>query len=79
MISLKDNLEAIESLMILMAKYNVNDVSCDFLHLVRTPTPVKKELTEQEMLEKHLEPLPEEPWNSIAPDALEQFSRTGKI
>lgn len=80
MIDLASNLESIEKLMSLMDQYKIDEVSVDFVCIkkVKHSFPIPK-LTEEQILAKHLAPLPQEPWESIPDSALNSFSVSGKL
>lgn len=58
MIDVKSNLESIEKLMQLMQTYHIDEISVDFIHLVKTKhLPMKVELSDKEILDKHTQPV----------------------
>lgn len=80
MIDLNLSIAAIEKLMQLMEKYGVEDLSADFVHLKRPKAPPPKlQPSDAEVLAKHMAPLPQEPWESVSPAAVEAWSKTGKV
>ncbi len=79
MIDLSSNLQAIEQLMSLMDKYKIDECSVDWLHLKRSKhTFEKAQLTPQELLQKHLQSEPAEPWESLPQDAVDAWAKGAK-
>lgn len=76
MIDLRSQLAAIEELMILMAKHEIDELSCDFLNLKKSRhKPARPQLTEKELLDQHLKPLPDEPWNQIPQEEADTWAQ----
>ena len=83
------NFEDLEKVMKLMKKYSmtrfgdshfeVERVATETDKIVKVRAKRHKKLTEQEMLDKHLGALPDEPWNDINDEQLQQFTITGKV
>ena len=74
--------EAIEKLMDLMGRYEVDELSCDGVTLKksrhRAPTLVPLRADgEFPDLRKHLEPDTNEPWNDIPPDEVSRWALNG--
>ena len=81
MIDLKTHLAAIEALMAMMQKHDIEELSCDFLRLKRHISPkLKQDINiDKLLLDKHLAPIDEEPWMSISDDQIDAFAKTGKV
>ena len=77
------DLEKLEQCLKLMAKYGCEELQCNEFTAKRPPpTKVRKPYTRkakaptpQEILDKHMEPLPNEPWNSVSDKDMEAWDR----
>jgi len=64
----------------LMKEFELDELACEEFTIKKSKhKQEKKELTEQEMLQKHLEPLPAEPWMTISDGQLDEFVIKGKV
>jgi hypothetical protein len=80
MIDLSSQLSSLESLFKLMREHGIKEVSCDYIHVIMdVPTPKPAVLNEKELLNTHIDPLPNEPWMSISDGQLEAFDKKGII
>lgn len=80
MIDLAANLHSIEEIMKLMEKYKIDELSCDFLNLKRTRhTFEKPPADESELLAKHLQQGPTEPWNDLPANIVDEWAMKGKF
>jgi len=85
MIDIATQIANVEKLMKLMKKYQIEELSVDFINLKR-PLPEHKERVKRPYkkkhvptLDKHLQPLPNEPWNDIPDSVIDQWSVDRKI
>jgi hypothetical protein len=74
------DINLLEQVMKLMSDNEVDEVACEEFTIKKSRhKEKKKELTDEELLKKHLDPLPQEPWLSISESQLDEFSIKGKI
>lgn len=70
------NLEQIEAVFILMEKYFIDELQCEEFTIKKSKFKAeKKELTEQELLARHLVPLETEPWNDLPQDQVDAWAQ----
>lgn len=76
MIDIGSNLVAIEKLMELMEKHHIDEISCDYINMKKSKFKGEKAvLTPQELLAKHLEPGPSEPWMNIPEGVVDAWTK----
>lgn len=81
MIDIGLQLQNIERLMRLMKKYKIDELSVDYINLKRNPTQVDKPIRKRKKpdLSNHVQSIPDEPWNDITDEHLNQWSQNGKV
>ena len=79
MIDLNLQMLNVEKLMQLMEQYGIEELSVDFVHLVRNKKSVKVKVdNDVDDLDKHMQPLSNEPWLSLSDEDIEPYVRTGR-
>lgn len=82
MIDITQQIANIEKIMSLMDKYQIDEVSVDYINIKKTRfVAEKKPITEEEeyIMKQHLSPSSSNPWDDIPQSNIDSFSVTGKI